>query len=329
MRGLAVDRKNQGQVINIKVIEPIGQSETAIRSRLRDLLEKGGHRLFICDTRGLPDADLIQKVSDADILLLSNRPLSRSVIEACPNLELICVAFTGVDHVDQEACKARGIILHNAEGYAVHAVSELVFGLIVAVLRRIVSADATVRAGGDNREMTGHELFGKTLGVVGCGAIGLQVARLGNAFGCRVLGFERHLLRIDDVAIEQVELDELLSRSDIVSLHLALTAETRGFIGREQLARMKPSAILINTARGPVVDQSALIEALHQNRLAGAGIDVFDVEPPLPAKDPIFTATNTVLLPHVGFETVEAMSAKADIALHHLENFLNGRGLAS
>jgi phosphoglycerate dehydrogenase-like enzyme len=315
--------------MNIKVIEPIGQSETAIRSRLRNLLEKGGHRLFISDTRGLTDADLIQKVSDADILLLSNRPLSRSVIEASPNLKLICVAFTGIDHVDQEACKARGIILHNAAGYAVHAVSELVFGLIVAVLRRIVSADATVRAGGDNREMTGHELFGKTLGVVGCGAIGLQVARLGNAFGCRVLGFERHQLRIDDVAIEQVELDELLSRSDIVSLHLALTAETRGFIGRQQLARMKPSAILINTARGPVVDQSALIEALDQNRLAGAGLDVFDVEPPLPAKHPILTAPKTVLLPHVGFETVEAMSAKADIALHHLEDFLNGRGPAS
>jgi phosphoglycerate dehydrogenase-like enzyme len=324
LRGLAVDRKNQRQVMNVKIIEPIGQSETAIRSRLRDLIEKGGHSLYICDTRGLTDEDLIQKVSEADILLLSNRPLSRGVIEACRNLKLICVAFTGIDHVDQEACKARGIILHNAAGYAVHAVSELAFGLIVAVLRRVVFADKTVRSGGDNRAMTGHELFGKTLGVVGCGAIGLQVARLGNAFGCRVLGFERQLLRIDDVAIEQVELDELLSRSDIVSLHLALTAETRGFIGRDQLAEMKSSAILINTARGPIVEQSALIEALHQNRLAGAGIDVFDLEPPLPAKHPIFTAPNTVLLPHVGFETVEAMSAKANIALHHLENFLNG-----
>jgi D-3-phosphoglycerate dehydrogenase len=205
----------------------------------------------------------------------------------------------------------------------------LAIGLMIAVLRRIVSADATVRAAGDNRELVGNELFGKTLGVVGCGAIGLQVARLGNAFGCQVLGFEHHVLRIDDVVIQQVELDELLSRSDIVSLHLPLTIETRGFIGPEQLARMKPSAILINTARGPVVDQSALIEALHQNRLAGAGIDVFDIEPPLPAKHPIFKAPNTVLLPHIGFETVEAMSAKADIALQHLENFLSGRGLAS
>jgi phosphoglycerate dehydrogenase-like enzyme len=317
------------QSMNIKIIEPIGQSETAIRSRLRDLLEKGGHRLFICDTRGLSDAELIQNVSDADILLLSNRPLSRAVIEACPNLKLICVAFTGIDHVDQDACKSRGIILHNAAGYAVHAVSELAIGLMIAVLRRIVSADATVRAAGDNRELVGKELFGKTLGVVGCGAIGLQVARLGNAFGCQVLGFEPHVLRIDDVVIQQVELDELLSRSDIVSLHLPLTIETRGFIGPEQLARMKPSAILINTARGPVVDQSALIEALHQNRLAGAGIDVFDIEPPLPAKHPIFKAPNTVLLPHIGFETVEAMSAKADIGLQHLENFLSGRGRAS
>jgi phosphoglycerate dehydrogenase-like enzyme len=315
---------NQRQFMNIKIIEPIGQSEAAIRSRLRDPLETGGHRLLICDTRGLTDADLIQKVSDADILLLSNRTLSRAVIEGCSILKLICVAFTGIDHVDQDACKARGIVLHNASGYAVHAVSELAIGLIIALLRRVVSADATVRAAGDNRELVGKELFGKTLGVIGCGAIGLQVARLGNAFGCHVLGFERHVHRIDDVTIERVELDELLSRSDIVSLHLPLTPETRGFIGREQLARMKPSAILINTARGPVVEQSALIEALHQNRLAGAGIDVFDAEPPLPAKNPIFTAPNTVLLPHIGFETVEAMSAKAGIALHHLENFLSG-----
>ena len=302
----------------IRIIEPIGQSETAIRSRLKDLLEKGGHLLFFRDTRGMTDAELLQNVKDADVLLLSNRPLSRAVIEACPTLKLICVAFTGLDHVDQQACKARGIILFNAAGYAVHAVSELAIGLMIAVLRRIVSADASIRAGGDNLGLVGHELFGKTLGVVGCGAIGLQVARLGNAFGCRVLGFERHVLRVDDVAIEQVELDELLSRSDIVSLHLPLTAETRGLIGREQLARMKPSAILINTARGPVVDQSALIEALDRNRLAGAGIDVFDIEPPLPAKHPIFRARKTVLLPHVGFETVEAISAKADIALQHL-----------
>jgi len=315
--------------MNIEIIEPIGQSEEAIRSRIGYLIEAGPHHLFFCDTRGMSDAELIKRVSDADILLLSNRPLSKAVIEACPKLKLICVAFTGIDHVDQAACTARGVILRNAAGYAVHAVSELAIGLMIALLRRIVLADATVRGGGDNRELAGHEMFGKTLGVVGCGAIGLQVARLGNAFGCQVLGFERHVLRVNDVAIEQVELNELLSRSDIVSLHLPLTAETRGFVGREQLARMKPSAILINTARGPVVDQSALIEALGQNRLAGAGLDVFDLEPPLPANHPIFRAPNTVLVPHIGFETFEAMSAKADIALRHLEDFLNERGAAS
>jgi D-3-phosphoglycerate dehydrogenase len=315
--------------VNIKIIEPIGESETAIRSRLKELLDEGGHRLSVCDTRGMADGELIQKVRDADILLLSNRPLAGAVIEACPNLKLICVAFTGLDHVDQEACRARGIIVRNAAGYAVHAVSELAIGLMIAVLRRIVSSDATVRAGRGNRELIGHELFGKTLGIVGCGAIGLQVARLGNAFGCHVLGFERQALRIEGVAIEQVELDEVLSRSDIVSLHVPLTTETRGLIGRRQLGRMKPSAILINTARGPLVDQPALIEALDQNRLAGAGIDVFDIEPPLPAQHPIFQPQNTVLLPHIGFETVEAISAKADIALRHLEDFLTGRGQAS
>jgi phosphoglycerate dehydrogenase-like enzyme len=310
--------------MNIKIIEPIGQSETAIRSRLKELLEKGGHSLFICDTRGLTDAELIPNVGDADILLLSNRSLSRAVIEACPRLKLICVAFTGIDHVDQDACKARGIILHNAAGYALHAVSELAIGLMIALLRRIVSADAVVRSGGSNRDLVGNELFGKTLGVIGCGHIGLQVARLGNAFGCHVLGFESHELRIDDVAIEQVELDELLRRSDIVSLHVPLTADTRGFIGREQLAKMKISAILINTARGPVVEQSALVEALEQKRLAGAGLDVFDIEPPLPSDHWILKAPNTVLVPHIGFQTAEAMSAKADTALHQLEEFLSG-----
>ena len=308
--------------MKIKVIEPIGESETAIRSRLKNRLEKGGHQLYFCDTRGWIDAELIPQVSDADVLLLSNRPLSRAVIEACPKLKLICVAFTGIDHVDQDACKARGIILLNAAGYAVHAVSELAIGLMIALLRRIVSADALVRSGASNRHPVGRELFGKTLGVVGCGHIGLQVARLGNAFGCHVLGFEPRELQTVDVTIEQVELDQLLPRSDIVSLHLPLTDETRGFIGRKELAKMKDSAILINTARGPVVDQVALVEALEQNRLAGAGLDVFDIEPPLPSDHPILKAPNTVLVPHIGFDTAEAIRAKADIALDHLENFL-------
>src|SRR6516165_8290792 len=137
--------------MNIKIIEPIGQSEEAIRSRLGVLIEAGGHHLFFCDTRGMTDAELMKNVSDADVLLLSNRPLSRAVIEACPKLKLICVAFTGIDHVDQDACNTRGIILHNAAGYAVHAVSELAIGLMIALLRRIVSAEASVRSGATNR----------------------------------------------------------------------------------------------------------------------------------------------------------------------------------
>jgi len=308
----------------IKIIEPIGQSEDAIRARIGSLLDEGGHGLFFCDTRGMPDAALLTVVKDADVLVLSNRPLSGDVINACTNLKLICVAFTGVDHVDQEACKNRGIMMHNAAGYAVHAVSELVIGLMIALLRRIIPADAKARVGGTNEFLVGHELFGKTLGVVGCGHIGLQVARLANAFGCQVLGFDPHAVKVDDVTIEQVELDVLLSRSDIVTLHLPLIPETRGFIGRAQLGKLKPTAILINTARGPIVEQSALVEALTEKRLAGAGLDVFDLEPPLPASDPILTAPNTVLTPHIGFETAEAMSAKANIALGHLEDFLRG-----
>jgi len=309
----------------IKIIEPIGQSEDAIRARIGDLLNEGGHSLFFCETRGMTDAALVAVAKDADILLLSNRPLSGNVINACPKLKLICVAFTGIDHVDQEACKTRGIVVHNAAGYAVHAVSELAIGLMIALLRRIIPANAKTRAGGTNDSLVGHELFGKTLGIVGCGHIGLQVARLGNAFGCQVLGFDPYAVKANDVTIEQVDLNELLSRSDIVSLHLPLVPETRGFIGLDQLAKMKRSAILINTARGPIVDQTALVEALTQKRIAGAGLDVFDLEPPLPANHPILTTPNTVLTPHIGFETAEAMTAKANIALGHLEDFLRQR----
>ena len=309
--------------MNIKIIEPIGQSEAGIRSRLEDRMKKGDHRVEFCDTRGLTDAELIPKIRDADVLLISNRPLSRRVIEACPSLKLICVAFTGVDHVNQNACKARRIVVHNAAGYAVHAVSELAIGLMITLFRRIVAADAAVRSGGSNQQLVGNELFGKTLGIVGCGHIGLQVARLGNAFGCYVLGFDPYPLHDVDVTIEQVALDEVLLRSDIISLHLPLTDQTRGFIGRQELARMKKSAILINTARGPVVDEAALVEALNKNCLAGAGLDVFDVEPPLPSNHPILKAPNTVLAPHIGFDTLEAVRAKADIALRHLEEFLD------
>lgn len=309
----------------IKIIEPIGETDDAIRSRIGDLVDEGGHQLWLCDTRGLTDADLISVIKDADVLLLSNRPVSAGVINACPKLKLICVAFSGVDHVDQAACKARGIIVQNAAGYALHAVSELAFGLMIALFRRIIQANTKARAGGTNEGLVGRELFGKTLGVVGCGHIGLQVARLGNAFGCHVLGFEPHLLQAKDVTIEQVQLDELLGRSDIVTLHLPLTPETRGFIGRNQLAKMKRSALLINTARGPIVDQAALLEALENKRLAGAGIDVFDLEPPLPPNHPILRAPNMILTPHIGFETAEAMTAKANIALGHLEDFLRSK----
>ena len=308
--------------MKICIIEPIGQSEEAIRTRLAGLLEAADHQLSISDTRGMSDAELTHHVQDADALLLTNRPLSAAVIEACPHLKLICVAFTGLDHVDQAACQARGIVLYNAAGYAIHAVSELAIGLMIALLRRVVVADATVRSGGSNRDLLGRELFGKTMGIVGCGAIGLQVARLGNAFGCHVLGFDALPIQTDDTVIQQVTLDELLAQSDIISLHVPLSDTTRGLIGYEQFAIMKPSAILINTARGPVVDQAALIEALEQGRIAGAGLDVFDREPPLPRDHPIFTAPHTVLAPHIGFDTAEAVAAKADIALRHLENFL-------
>src|SRR5258708_5540246 len=154
----------------IKIIEPIGILEDAIRSRIGDLMDEGGHQLLICETRGLSDADVIKVIKDADVLLLGSRPLSGNVINACPKLKLICVAFTGVDHVDQEACKKRGIKVQNAAGYALHAVSELAIGLMIALFRRIILANTKARAGGTNEGLMGHELLGKPLGGGGSGS---------------------------------------------------------------------------------------------------------------------------------------------------------------
>ena len=186
-------------------------------------------------------------------------------MERCPNLKMISVAFTGVDHVDMDYCRERGILVSNCAGYSNTAVSELVFGLALSLYRRIIECDRAVRAGKDKTGLVGLELAGKTFGIIGMGAIGTRTAQLAKAFGCRVLGFNRSPKQVEGVRM--VELDELLRESDIASLHVPLTEQTRGMIGEREIGLMKPSAILINTARGPVVDSAALAAALKEGGL--------------------------------------------------------------
>ena len=201
--------------------------------------------------------------------------------------------------------------------------AELAIGLILSVLRFIVQGDAASRSGKTRQGIIGNELRGKTVGIVGTGSIGSAFAELAMAFGCSILAWSRtEKKELSAKGIRYVPLDELLAGSDIVSLHLPLTAETSNLLSREKIALMKKGAILINTARGGIVDNAALAEALGKGDIAGAGIDVLEMEPPFPADHPILGAPNTVIMPHVAFATHEALLARAGIVFENILEWL-------
>lgn len=271
------------------------------------------------------DLDTLKKETEgADVIMLANMPMAASLIEADPNLKFIDVAFTGVDHIPVTLAKEKRIAISNASGYANDAVAELVAFMSTDLLRHVSELEERCRKGGTKAGLRGSLLKGKTVGIVGAGEIGTQTAKLLKAFGCKILGYRRHQIT-DPVYDAQVDLDTLLKESDIVSLHVPLTDSTRHMIGKEQLALMKPSAILINTARGAAVDEEALVEALNNDQIAGAGIDVFDIEPPLPEDYPLLQAKNAIVTPHIGFDSVESMEKRAEIVFDNLYAFLDGK----
>jgi phosphoglycerate dehydrogenase-like enzyme len=230
-----------------------------------------------------------------------------ALLDRLPDLRLISQTGTGVGHVDLEACRRRGVVLvatpHDLGSGP--SVVELVFGLLFAVSRRIPSLDREVRAGRWPR-VVGREMHGKTLGILGLGAIGQEVARVGRAFGLLPIAWGLTLTpeRAAAAGVEYVSKDDLFRRSDVLSIHLRLSDRSRALVGRRELALMKPTAILVNTARGPIVDEAALVEALRAGRLGGAGLDVFDTEP-LPGGHPLAGIETAVLTPHVGWPTHE------------------------
>ena len=308
--------------MKLVILEPLGVEQEKLlalaEEKLTDRVEIKAY-----DTR-VTDADaLAERAKDADIVVLSNLPFRREVMERCPNLKMISVAFTGVDHVDMDYCRERGILVSNCAGYSNTAVSELVFGLALSLYRRIIECDRAVRAGKDKTGLVGLELAGKTFGIIGMGAIGTRTAQLAKAFGCRVLGFNRSPKQVEGVCM--VELDELLRESDIVSLHVPLTEQTIGMIGEWEIGLMKPSAILINTARGPVVDSAALAAALKEGRLAGAAVDVYETEPPIPQDHPLLSAPHVAATPHVAFATKEALYQRAVIVFDNVAGYLDGK----
>ena len=311
--------------MKIICMEPLGVSQEKIAS-LAAPLEAAGHEFVYYTTKETDQEKLLVRVKDADILMLANQPLSAAIIEQCHNLKMLDIAFTGVDHVGLEAARARGIVACNAAGYSTNAVAELTFGLAISAIRNIVAVDERCREGGTKDGLVGFELFGKTFGVVGTGAIGCRVAKIAQAFGCRVLAYSRTVKpELANEGVEYVDLDTLLAQADFVSLHVPMTAATAQMINAASIAKMKDGAVLINCARGGVVDSEALAEALNSGKLAAAGIDVFENEPPLAVEHPLLQAKNVVVTPHVAFASKEALETRADIVFANIDAFLAGK----
>jgi D-3-phosphoglycerate dehydrogenase len=270
---------------------------------------------------------LKERVREADVVIVGWSNLTRSVIDSAQRLRMISIWATTCHYVDLEAARERGIMVTHVPGYATEAVAEYTFALILAAVRRLTLADKHVREGKfDWRRFTGSELSGKTLGVVGTGAIGFRVAEIGRAFRMRVLGFDKYanLKRAEEVGMRYADLETLLRESDVVTLHIALTSETERLLGKKEIAAMKDGAVMINTSQGRVIDQEVLVEALRSGKLSYAGLDVFEDEPP-DKNNPLFKLGNTVVSPHIGFNTVEAEARCTDICIDNVAKFLEGK----
>ena len=293
---------------------------TLAERRLRELGD-----VTIHTERGADLAEeLIRRVRDADVVLniRAHARFTERVLAACEHLRFISVWGTGTDHVDLEAARARGITVASTPGLNAHAVAEHTIALMLAIARKLPAMDSGVRAGRWPRAML-VQLEGKTLGVVGLGAIGRRVATLASAFGMRVLAstLGDDAGRAAAVGATPVPLDELLRESDFVSLHLRLSERTTGYLSSHRLALMKPSAFLVNTARGALVDRDALIGALQNARIAGAALDVFHEEP-LPSNDSLLTLPNVVFTPHNAATTPEVIDRGLTQAVENIEAFL-------
>lgn len=309
--------------MHMVLLESLGISDELLQT-LVEPWQNAGHT-FAAYPRTTDEAVLIEQCRDADVLMLANMPLPGSVIRACEHLKFIDVAFTGVDHVDLAAARDMNVAVSNAAGYSTQAVAELTIGQMITLLRNVPATEARCRQAGTKDGLVGRELGACTVGIVGTGAIGRQVASLCRAFGCEVLGYAPRPKAEAADLLTYVSLEELLQRCDIVSLHCPLNSETRGMIGQKQLALMKPEAYLVNMARGPVVDSQALADALNEGRLAGAAVDVFEQEPPIPAAHPLLNAKNCRVTPHIAFASKESMVKRAKIVFHSLQAWMDGQ----
>ncbi|MEA4815953.1 MAG: 2-hydroxyacid dehydrogenase [Lachnospiraceae bacterium] len=312
--------------MKISLLEPIGVSEELIYELASGFKEKG-HEFVYYNQKTTDKNELIKRSEDSDIVIIANNPYPNEVVLAAKKLKMLSIAFTGFDHVGKEALKAAKVTVSNAAGFSNESVSELALGLAISSLRNMVPCDAATRNGGSlaASKLMGNELSGKTVGIIGTGRIGIMTAKLFAAFGCKLLGYSRsERSEAKEAGIKYVPLDSLLAKSDIISLHTPLNDQTKCLISREKIALMKKTALIINCARGGVIDNNALADALNAGEIGAAAIDVFDMEPPIPSDYPLISAKNTIFTPHVAFATKESMVKRAKITFDNVYSYLGG-----
>jgi glycerate dehydrogenase len=277
-------------------------------------------------------ANTAERVKDADIILANKAPLNESTLKDAPNVKLICLLATGFDNVDLAYCRSRGIKVTNVVNYCTSTVAQHTLLLALALSEKIAFYDDYVKSGAysaqdrfSNFDRTFYDLEGKTWGIIGMGTIGRRVAGLAQAFGCRVI-FYSASGKSTCTDYERVEFDTLLQESDILSLHCPLSDRTRGLINKDALSKMKETAILVNVARGPVVDTQALYDALVADQIAGAGLDVLEQEPM--AKDNplarIKDSSKLIITPHMAWASLESRTRLVDAVVKNIEAFLAG-----
>lgn len=277
--------------------------------------------------------EIAPRIGDAEFVLLNKCRMDEQILSQCPNLKWVGIIATGTDNLDLEACRRHGVSVANVPGYSTYSVAQMTFSLLLAICQCAERYDRAVKDGfwqlGIPQSyglLPQMELYGKTFGVYGYGSIGRQSARIAKAFGMRVLVCTR-TVRPEYAAdgVEFVDLDTLLRQSDVLSLHCPATPQTRGLISAEALQKMKWGAILLNTARGALVDEAAVTEALHTGQLGFYGADAFATEP-LPADSPLRREPHALLTPHIAWTTKEALQNLMDITTQNLRSFLDGNG---
>ena len=299
-------------------------------------LDWSGIRALVPDTTSYVRTayqDIAPRIGDAELVLLNKCRMDEAILAQCPNLKWVGIIATGTDNLDLEACRRHGVAVANVPGYSTHSVAQMTFSLLLAICQCAERYHRAVQNGYWQLNIPERfallpqmELYGKTFGVFGYGSIGRQTARIARAFGMRVLACTRTVRPgYEADGVEFVPWDTLLCRSDVVSLHCPATPQTRGMVDAAALAKMKPGAILLNTARGALVDEAAVAAALHSGQLGFYGADAFATEP-LPADSPLRAEPHALLTPHIAWTTKEALQNLMEITTRNLRTFLAGNG---